>query len=184
MKSDGIFFDSGNTSAEVSAGGASRAATALQWLGHEVDGTRVSELLSETKSLYRECACENVSIQSLQSDLGEHFLGDSINRIRVRRCDMGERYEVVLAAIDLPLIDLGEERVVALEDGDLRSRKRQLDERSDSGVQRTHIITPPVQHPDPCVAAMTIGSYRIEAECCRAYHALVAKPTDPLCPNR
>ena len=67
MKSDGIFFDSGNTiygfgqesgedptSAEVSARGASRAATALRWLGHEVDDTRVSELLAESKSLYHE----------------------------------------------------------------------------------------------------------------------------------
>ena len=32
--------------------------------------------------------------------------------------DVGERNEVVLTAIDLPLIDLGEERVMALENGD------------------------------------------------------------------
>ena len=55
MNYDGIFFDSGNTiygfgqegtedpmSADVKVGGPLRAATALRWLGHDVDNLRVA----------------------------------------------------------------------------------------------------------------------------------------------
>ena len=86
MKYDGIFFDSGNTiygfgqegtedptSADVNVGGPLRAATALRWLGHDVDNLRVAQYLGDWRSLYREVGpsyTEEVLVTRLFEQLG------------------------------------------------------------------------------------------------------------------
>ena len=68
MKYDGIFFDSGGTifafksdpgcpdpgGGEVQAQGSERAATALRWLGHQVEDAQVAQHLADLKSRSRE----------------------------------------------------------------------------------------------------------------------------------
>lgn len=97
MKYDGIFFDSGNTiyrfdqqgtqdptSAEVSSGAAARAATALRWLGHEVEDNRVAELLGDWKPLHREVGpayTEEVLVAHLFEQLGLEMRGDEITYV-------------------------------------------------------------------------------------------------------
>ncbi len=106
MKYDGIFFDSGNTiygfghegtedptSAEVSAGGPLRAATALRWLGHDVDDAQVAEYLSDAKSLYREVGAsftEQVQVMRLFERLGLEARQDEV--VYVTGVFSGPRY--------------------------------------------------------------------------------------------
>lgn len=106
MKYDGIFFDSGNTiygfdgdtatdpgSGEVSAGGPLRAATALRWLGHEVEDHLVAEHLAALKDLGRHAApgyTEESLITALFEGLGLEPRRDEI--VYVTGVYSGPRY--------------------------------------------------------------------------------------------